>query len=207
MALPAASETSSLAGGGSAGIGREDGRRPRRLAGRADRQARPPQMSARRSRLLALAALGAALLAVVVAVSTVRPAPEASGKDAPTIMQELNAANGALGERLEALVPGASPRAAQAAARSTAALTRRLDGEVDNAEFTADTAHAALQAELLYLDAVGSTLNNPAGELREVVGERAQGLRDALRRVPGGDHHAVRGGTALVAYSRARAGR
>jgi hypothetical protein len=25
--------------------------------------------------------------------------------------------------------------------------------------------------------------------------------------VPGGDHHAVRGGTALVAYSRARAGR
>lgn len=159
------------------------------------------------ARIAALVALAAAAVAIALAISAFDGTGEISGADAQAAMRQLSVANRALGERLEALAPGASPRDAQQTARSTAALARRLDDHVDGEGDLADRVHAVLRAELDYLDAVGSTLNNPRSPLRGRIGERAQALRDVLQHVPGGDHRAVRGGLALVRYSEARVSR
>jgi len=121
-------------------------------------------------------------------------------------MLQLAQANGALGDRLNALAPGGSPRDAQDATRNLAQLARDLDAKVEGDGNLAAGLHAVFTAERDYLDAVGSTLNNPKSTLRGQVGPRAQALRDALQQVPGGDHHAVRGGQALVLYSEQRTG-
>lgn len=151
----------------------------------------------------ALLALAAAAVAFLLAVGSVHGTHELTGEEAQGAMRQLTASNTALGDRLEALKTGASPRAAQEATRTTASLTRKLD---DDADGGGDRVHGVLQAELDYLDAVGSTLNNPRSELRGRIGERAQALRDLLQHVPGGDHRVIRGGLALVQYSEARAG-
>jgi hypothetical protein len=166
----------------------------------------PDRTRRHRARLIAVLALIGALVALVVAVTTVDSTDELTGEEAQAAMVELAAANGALSDRLDALTAGDSPRDAQAATRSTTALVRRLDGEVEGDGSLPDRVHAVYRTELAYLDAVGSTLNNPASPLRGRSGERAQALRDVLQQVPGGDHRAIRGGMALVLYSEARAG-
>ena len=64
-----------------------------------------------------------------------------------------------------------------------------------------------LDAELAYLDAIGSTLNNPRSSLRGKLRERGAALRSALQSVPGGSQLTVKGGTELGAYSAARVSR
>src|SRR6476620_10991388 len=143
------------------------------------------------ARAAALVALVATLIALLVAVTTVSGSSSATTTtESRDLMLQLAQANGALGDRLNALAPGGSPRDAQDAG----------DGNL------AAGLHAVFTAERDYLDAVGSTLNNPKSTLRGQVGPRAQALRDALQQVPGGDHHAVRGGQALVLYSEQRTG-
>lgn len=150
------------------------------------------------SRLLALLALAGAVAAVVFTVSTVGSSGGASPKPA---VEDLNRANATLSGQLEALEAGTSPRQALDATRAAAELTRSLAESVEDPALA-----AALRAELDYLDAVGSTLNNPRSALRGRVGPRGDALRDALQAAPGGDRRVVSGGQELVAYSEARAG-
>jgi hypothetical protein len=158
-------------------------------------------------RVLALLALAGVTLAILLAVTTVNGSSETTGDDAERAMQQLAGANGQLSDTLEPLSSGDSPTAAQEAARTTAELTRRLDGELEEDESDlANRLHDVYAAELAYLDAVGSTLNNPNSALRGRIGVTAQALRDVLQQVPGGDHRAIRGGMALVLYSEARVG-
>jgi hypothetical protein len=141
-----------------------------------------------------------------VAVARVDSTKAVSGDEAAAAMQQLAAANGALSDRLEPLKPGAGPKPAQDETRRVAELTRQLEGAIDGGGDLADGLRLVYQAELAYLDAVGSTLNNPSSPLRVKIGPTAQALRDVLQQVPGGDHRAIRGGLALVQYSEARAG-
>jgi hypothetical protein len=158
------------------------------------------------ARGFALLALAAAAAAIYFAVTTIDSTKEITGEQAQAAMQQLAAANGTLSDRLEPLGPGDSPSTAQEATRQTADLTRRLDASGDGEGDMAGRLHAIYRAELAYLDAVGSTLNNPRSPLRGKIGATAQALRDVLQQVPGGDHRAIRGGMALVVYSAARAG-
>ena len=130
-------------------------------------------------------------MAIYVAITSVDSAKEVTGDEAAAAMQQLATANGGLSDKLEPLAPGASPQAAQAETRKVAALTRKLQGEIDGGGDLADGLHAVYAAELTYLDAVGSTLNNPGSPLRAKIGPTAQALRDVLQQVPGGDHRAI----------------
>jgi hypothetical protein len=156
-------------------------------------------------RIVALLALGGVVTALVLAVGMSGASGGFTAEDVETATAELNRANGALSDKLEALEPGASPREAQDAARAAADLTRRLVEDAGDAP-EAESLRAVLDIELDYLDAVGSTLNNPRSALRGRVGERGDALRDALQNVAGGDHRVVSGGQELVAYSEVRAG-
>lgn len=155
-------------------------------------------------RVLALLALVGAVAAILLAFTTLDGGGEITEADAQRAMEQLTAANGALSDTLEPLGSGDSPSAAQQATRTTADLARRLDAEIEDDSDLANRLHDVYAAELAYLDAVGSTLNNPKSPLRGKVGVSAQALRDALQQVPGGDHRAIRGGMALVQYSEAR---
>jgi hypothetical protein len=157
------------------------------------------------ARVFALLALAAAGIAIYLAISSVHSTKEITGDDAAAWMQQLATANGALSDRLEPLKPGASPKEAQDETRRVADLTRQLEGSIDGGGDLADRLEQVYAAELTYLDAVGSTLNNPNSALRTKIGPTAQALRDVLQQVPGGDHRAIRGGLALVQYSAARA--
>ncbi|MFL5844708.1 MAG: hypothetical protein ACJ762_08455 [Solirubrobacteraceae bacterium] len=156
------------------------------------------------ARIVALLALLGAAAAIYLAITSVKTSHDVTGDAANAAMKELAAGNGSLSDVLEALGKGDSPRAAQAKTRSTADLTRRLDDDTDGEGDMADRVKAVYAAELTYLDAVGSTLNNPSSPLRKQIGKTAQALRDVLQQVPGGDHRAIRGGMALVLYSEAR---
>lgn len=158
------------------------------------------------SRAAALLALVGAAAAIAVAVAGVDPAAETTPEQSRDLMMRLAQTNAGLGERLNALQRGDSPREAQDATRSTADQARLLDAQVEGDTPLARQLHEVFRAELDYLDAVGSTLNNPRSALRGKVGPLAQALRDVLQQVPGGDHRAVAGGMNLVMYSEARAG-
>lgn len=157
-------------------------------------------------RVLALLALVGAVAAILLAITTLDGSGEVTEADAQQAMQQLTGANGTLSDALEPLGSGDSPSRAQELTRSTAQLTRRLDAEIEDDSDLANRLHDVYAAELAYLDAVGSTLNNPNSPLRGRIGSSAQALRDALQQVPGGDHRAIRGGMALVLYSEARVG-
>ena len=158
-------------------------------------------------RVVALLALGAVGTALVLALGMSSSSGSFSGEDVEEATAGLNRVNSGLSDRLEALEPGASPSDAQTAARAAADFSRTLLEDISGDEGSeAEALQGLLTVELEYLDAVGSTLNNPRSALRGRVGARGDALRDALQDVPGGDHRVVSGGQELVAYSEARAG-
>ena len=149
-------------------------------------------------------ALAGTAVAIVVAVSTVDSKSELTAEEAQGAMERLAAANRTVSGSLNDLAPGASPRAAQEAVRSAAALTQELGTDLDGEGGLANRLEDVLGAEVAYLDAVGSTLANPNSALRGRIGERGNALRDSLQKIPGGDSRAVEGGAELVIYSEAR---
>jgi hypothetical protein len=157
-------------------------------------------------RVVALLALAAAAAAIVVAIESVHQSHDVTGAEAAAAMARLAGANRALSSQLAALRTGASPKPAQQAARAAAALTGSLARDLGTGGDLGAAAHAALAAERAYLDAAGSTLNNPRSVLLGQVASRAQALRSALDVTPGGVPQAVSGAATLVAYSRARGG-
>jgi hypothetical protein len=158
---------------------------------------------ARAAALLALLAAGAA---VSFAVTSVDSGPdELTREEAEQAAQRIDEVNGPVGRQLEALEPGASPREAQDAVRAAAERTRAMLDDGTGEGSLADLLDETLQAELAYLDALGSTLNNPRSPLKGAIRQRGVELRDLIQRL-GGDHRLVRGGAELVAYSDARIG-
>ena len=155
------------------------------------------------ARVAALVALLGAGVAVYVAVASVDTAGDEVTSE--QVATRLNAANREASRLLEELRAGESPRPAQDAVRAAADTTRELIEETDDGGVT-DHIDAVLQAELTYLDAVGSTLNNPRSALKGAIGERALALRRQLESFPGGDSTLVHGGQELVVYSDARLG-
>src|SRR4051812_33143572 len=127
-------------------------------------------------RVFALLALAAVAVAIYLAISSVDSSSELSGADAQAAMQELAGGNGALSDKLDALSAGDSPSEAQDATRTMADLTHRLEARLDEEGDMADRVRAVYAAELAYLNAVGSTLNNPSSELRTQIGPTAQAL-------------------------------
>lgn len=156
-------------------------------------------------RLLAVLALAGTAVAIVVAITTVDSNGEPGSEEVQRAMVRLADANRTVSSRLNQLAPGASPREAQAAVRSAAALIQQLGTDLDGNGALAERLDVVLSAQVAYLDALGSTLANPNGALRGRIGERGDALRGALAQVPGGDPGAVEGGAELVAYSEARA--
>jgi hypothetical protein len=156
------------------------------------------------ARVVALLALGGAAAAIAVAVNSVKATDSVTEQDARDAMAQLATANQTLSDELNALAPGASPRLAQETVRTTAALSRRLDGEASGGGDLGDSVHAVLLAELAYLDAIGSTLNNPGSPLRGEIAQRGNTLREALQNIPGGAPRAVSGGAELIVFSKAR---
>ena len=155
-------------------------------------------------RILALLALAGAVVGIYAAVTSVERTDELTVEEAQEITGRLNAVNRELGGRLTALEPGTSPREAQASTRTAADLTRELLEAGGGEGSLADRLDAVLRAELAYLDAIGSTLNNPRSELRGAIRERGVTLREQLQNLPGGNAKVVRGGAELVVYSEAR---
>jgi hypothetical protein len=155
-------------------------------------------------RILALLALAGAVVGVYAAIASVERTDELTVEEAQEVTARLNAANRELGRLLTALEPGVSPREAQASTRTAADLTRELLEDGGDEGSLADRLDAVLRAELAYLDAIGSTLNNPRSELRGAIRQRGVDLREQLQNIPGGDAKLVRGGAELVAYSEAR---
>jgi len=162
------------------------------------------QSDGRVARVLAVVALAGAAVATIIAVASIETRHEVSQNQARRAMDQLTVVNRNLARTLEALEPGVSPQQAREADRSAAALSRTLADDVGTEGDLGAGVHAVLGAELSYLDAIGSTLNNPRSRLRQDIGRRAIALRQVLQNVPGGAPSDVRGGAALVAYSSAR---
>lgn len=156
------------------------------------------------ARLAALLALLGAVAAVYAAVASVESTDELTVEEAQQAAARLNAVNGSVAGQLGTLTPGASPRAAQEAVRAAADEARSLADTDHGQGALVDRLDAVLRAELAYLDALGSTLNNPRSPLKGTIRERGATLREQLQSLPGGDAERVRGGAALVAYSDAR---
>lgn len=156
------------------------------------------------ARLFAILALAGAAAAVAVAVSSVRSRHDVTETQARDAMAQLTGVNRALSTRLTALRPGASPRPAQEAARQAVARATGLGASVSTDGSLGSAVHAVLTAERAYLDAVGSTLNNPRSSLRSAIAERAVALRRALGSLAGGVPSAVSGSAELLTYSRKR---
>jgi len=157
-------------------------------------------------RALALFALLATMVALVVVFSSVESTSEMTGDEAEGMMTQLNEANAQLSGLLEALEPGDSPVEAQGAVREAADLTRQLHADTPDEGSLADRMRSVLGAELEYLDALGSTLNNPRSALRATIGPKQIVLRDQVKSAPGGDVDAISGGAELIAYSKSRTG-
>lgn len=158
------------------------------------------------ARVAAVLALLAAAGGVLLVLSSVEPTDELTVAEAQAMTTELNQANARLSGLLEALTPGASPAEAQESVRAAADLTRRLLDETPREGSLSDRMRAALGAELDYLDALGSTLNNPRSPLRATIGPKQVVLREQIKSTPGGDVEVISGGQELVAYSRSRTG-
>lgn len=156
------------------------------------------------ARLLALLALLGTAAALAVAVTSVEGSSELTVEEAEEAAARLNEVNRPVGERLEELKKGESPSEAQAAVRIAADETRAQLQDGTGEGSLADRLEAVLRTELAYLDAVGSTLNNPRSRLKGTIGQRAQELREQLQSIPGGDDELIRGGQELVVFSDAR---
>lgn len=159
------------------------------------------------TRVFAVLALGGAIAAVLVAVNSVHTTHEVTQSEARQAMNQLTVANRNLSRTLAALRPGTHPQQAQEAGRSAAALSRKLGADVGKDGNLGDGVHQVLAAELAYLDAIGSTLNNPRSPLSRKIMERGIALRAVLQNLPGGAPRAVSGGAALITYSKARVSR
>lgn len=156
------------------------------------------------ARVLAVMALVGTVAAVALTITGVEGSSELTVEGAQEATARLNDVNRPVGERLEALEPGSSPAEAQAAVRTAAGETRSQLEDGTGEGSLADRLEAVLRAELAYLDALGSTLNNPRSSLKGTIGQRAQELREQLQNIPGGDDGLIRGGQELIAYSDAR---
>lgn len=156
------------------------------------------------ARVFAVLALGGAVAAVLIAVNSLHSTHEVSQSEARQAMNQLTVANRNLSRTLATLQPSMSPRQAQEAGRSAAAVSRKLAEDVGKEGDLGDGVHQVIAAELAYLDAIGSTLNNPRSPLSRKIMERGIALRTVLQNLPGGAPRAVSGGAALVAYSKAR---
>jgi hypothetical protein len=155
-------------------------------------------------RLLALLFLTGAAVAVLVVVNGVHAKKSVSDAEANSAMTRLATANQALSSQLALLKAGASPKAAQTATRSAQTLTKTLSADLADRGILGVAVHAVFDAELSYLDAVGSALNNPHSLLLDKTVTLARPLRSALKSLPTGAPQAVSGAENLVAYSHTR---
>lgn len=156
------------------------------------------------ARIVAFGALAAGAVAVVVAVASVHGGHGTSQSDVNASVARLTAANRRLSGELDALKPGASPAAAQATNRATQAMAKQMLAHFDGSDDLASRMQILLNAELAYLDAVGSSVANPHSVLLDKVEPRANELRSALAAMPGAQAGDVHGDRNLVAYSTAR---
>ncbi|MCW2967057.1 MAG: hypothetical protein JWM71_829 [Solirubrobacteraceae bacterium] len=156
------------------------------------------------ARLLALLVLAAAVVAVLVVVHSVHAKHDVTETEATGAMSQLASANQALSSQLNVLKKGESPKPAQSATRSALALTRKLSGDLDNTGDLGTAVHAVFAAEVSYLDAVGSSLNNPHSVLLAKTVRLASAVRTALQSAPNGSPQTVSGATTLIAYSHGR---
>lgn len=156
------------------------------------------------ARSAALAALAGAAVAVVVAVASVHGTQSTSMSDVNGAVAQLSAVNRKLSGQLEALAPGASPHQAQLTNRSAQAMAKDLRGQFGADDDLGTRMRSLLDAELAYLDAVGSSVANPHSVLLDKVVPRADALRTALGLVPGGEPTDVHGDANLVTFSTAR---
>jgi hypothetical protein len=159
-----------------------------------------------RGRALALLSLVVAVVAVLLVVTSVHAHHDVTQAQATSAMLQLGSANQELSSQLHALTVGQSPQAAQSATRRALSLTTRLSAALGTSGDLGAAIHAVLRAEVAYLDAVGSSLNNPRSLLLGQVVARAGAVRTALQALPGAVPGSVSGAAALVAYSQARNG-
>jgi hypothetical protein len=158
------------------------------------------------ARALALLGLLVAVVAVLLVVTSVHTNHDVTEAQATSAMFQLAGADQELSSRLHALTVGQSPQAAQSATHRALSVTAQLSSALGTGGDLGAAVHAVLRAELAYLDAVGSSLNNPRSVLLGQVVARAGAVRAALQAIPGAVPASVSGATALVAYSQARNG-
>src|SRR3954451_3811733 len=157
------------------------------------------------ARLFAVIALGGAAVGIYYAIDSVKSeSDKVSAAEARDAAAQLAEANGELSARLAALRRGHSPKIARESVHRTAALTRKLDEDLGTKGDLADAIHAIMHKELIFLDAVGSTLANPRSPLRGRVAEYAIDVRQAYQHVPGSGSASISGIARLVAFSESR---
>ena len=157
-------------------------------------------------RALALFALLGTLAALLFVFSGLESTNELTVEEAQDVMTQLNEANARVSGLLEAIEPGDSPTEAQGAVREAADLTRELHDDTPDEGSLSDRMRSVLDAELDYLDALGSTLANPRSALRGTIGPKQTVLREQVKNTPGGDVDSISGGAELIAYSKSRTG-
>jgi hypothetical protein len=156
------------------------------------------------ARLLALLVLAGAVVAVLVVVHSVHAKHDVTEAEAAGAMSQLADANQALSSQLNLLKKGESPKPAQSATRSALSLTRKLSGDLGSSGDLGAAVGAVFAAEVSYLDAVGSSLNNPHSVLLAKTVPLARAVRTALQSAPGGSPRSVSGAATLIAYSHGR---
>ena len=158
------------------------------------------------ARLFAVIAIAGAAYGIYYAINSVKDEPNVSAADARDAAGKISDANGGLSSRLRALRPGGSASLARESVHSAAAVARSLDKDLGDKGDMAKAIHSVISKELLFLDAVGSTLANPRSPLRGRVGEYAIDVRQALQHIPGAGGAEISGVPQLVAFSVARLG-
>lgn len=95
---------------------------------------------------------------------------------------------------------------ARDATRSAMFTVRSLETQVGGGGTLTARLDRTLELERELLDAVGSTLANPAGPLRETIVDRDRALRRAFAALEGAPLRRQAGAAELVAYARSRSG-
>ncbi len=173
---------------------------------------RPPRWRRWAARILALAALAACVLGIYAIVHAgTRDHASATGPINDQLT-DVETTAGRLGDRLEALRSGSSPRRAIRAQRravdanrtATRALTASGPDGTDSRDY--DRLANGLDAHRELLNAIGATLGDPSSRLRFQLVPRAARARRALAALPDprGLPGTVRGIARLKAWARAQ---
>jgi hypothetical protein len=158
-------------------------------------------------RIVAVGVLAAcSVAAFTLVLTTSGSSASLSSADVRFLAARLVAVDREVRGELVRLGPATGTAPARSATRSAMSTVRSLETQVSGDGTLTARLDRALELERELLDAVGSTLANPASPLHETIAYRDRELRRAFSGLESAPLRRQAGAAELVAYARSRSG-